>query len=156
VGKATYELRVLTDSSAGGHLAQLLRLETWCARHDVRWVCSDLPDAASLLPPEHTAWTSHPNKRNDGNLWRNSLLAWHEIRRGRPDMVVSCGAGIAVPFVWVGKLFGAKTVFIEVIDRIDTRTLTAALGSPVTDLSITRMPSQGRLFPGSHLIGRLL
>ncbi len=156
MGKAIYELRVLMVSSAGGHLAQLLRLETWYSQHDVRWVCFDLPDAVSLLPPERTEWAFHPTTRNVANLVRNSVLAWSEIRRVRPDIVVSCGAGIAVPFFWIGKLFGVKTVFIEVIDRIDTRTLTARLVSPVTDLFVTQMPSQGQLFPGSHLIGRLL
>lgn len=156
MGKATDELCVLMVSSAGGHLAQLLRLETWYAQHDVRWVCFGLPDAVSLLPPENTVWAFHPTTRNAGNLVRNSFLAWSEIRRRRPDIVVSCGAGIAVPFFWIGKLFGVKTVFIEVIDRIDTRTLTARLVSPVTDLFVTQVPSQVQLFPGSHLIGRLL
>ena len=156
MGKATDELRVLMVSSAGGHLAQLLRLEPWYAQHDVRWVCFDLPDAASLLPPERTRWAFHPTTRNVWNLARNTGLAWGEVSRWRPDIVISSGAGIAVPFFWIGKLFGAKTVYIEVIDRIDTRTLTARLVSPVTDLFVTQMPSQGRLFPGSHLIGRLL
>ena len=156
MSKATEELRVLMVSSAGGHLAQLLRLEKWYSQHDVRWVCFDLPDAVSLLPPQQTLWAYHPTTRNVGNLVRNTVLAWREIRRERPHLVISCGAGIAVPFFWIGKLFGVKTVFIEVIDRIDTRTLTARLVSPVTDLFVTQMPSQQKLFPGSHLIGRLL
>ena len=87
---------------------------------------------------------------------RNTWLALREIRRMRPTVIVSSGAAIAVPFFWIGKLFGAKTVYVEVIDRIDTRTMTARLVSPVTDLIVAQDESQRALFPGCHVIGQLL
>jgi len=149
-------LRVLFASSAGGHLAQLLCLEPWYRQHDVRWVTFDLPDAVSLLDDQSVAWAYHPTTRNVKNLIRNAYLSVREINRMRPDVIVSSGAAIAVPFFWIGKLFGAKTVYVEVIDRINTRTLTARLVSPVTDLFLAQDPAQLGLFPGSHLIGRLL
>ena len=69
------------------------------------------------------------------------------MRSFRPDLVVSSGAGVAVPFFWIGKLFGARTVYVEVIDRIETRTVTARLVSPVTDLLVAQDPAQLELFP---------
>ncbi len=143
-------------SSAGGHLAQLLQLKPWYGEHDVRWVTFRLPDAVSLLDGASVAWAYHPTTRDVKNLIRNTFLAVREVNRMRPDVIVSSGAAIAVPFFWIGKLFGAKTVYVEVIDRIDTRTLTARLVSPVTDLFLAQDPEQLDLFPGSHLIGRLL
>jgi hypothetical protein len=148
--------RVLFTSSAGGHLAQLLRLEPWYRELDVRWVTFDLPDAVSLLDPSRVTWGYHPTTRSFKNLVRNAILAVREINRHRPVVIVSSGAAIAVPFFWVGKLFGVKNVYVEVIDRIDTRTLTARLVSPVTDLFLAQDPAQLELFPGSHLIGQLL
>ncbi len=148
--------RVLFASSAGGHLAQLMRLEPWYADRDVLWMTFDLPDAVGLLAGEDVVWAHHPTTRSLKNLVRNTWLAFREIRRMRPDLIVSSGAAIAVPAFYVGKLFGAKTVYVEVVDRIDTRTLTARLVSPVTDLFLAQDESQVRLFPGSHLIGRLL
>lgn len=148
--------RVLLVSSAGGHLAQLCRLHGWYGRHDVRWSTFDLPDARGRLDDADVVWAHHPTTRNLANLLRNLRLAVGEIRSHRPDVVVSSGAGIAVPFFWIGKLFGAKTVYVEVVDRFDTRTLTARLVSPVTDLFVVQDEQQLALFPGSHLIGRLL
>lgn len=150
------KLRVLFVGSAGGHLAQLLQLGAWFEQHDRLWVTFRLPDAESLLTTERVVWGYHPTTRNIGNLVRNLGLAWRVIRRERPDVVVSSGAAIAVPFFWLGRLHGARTVYIEVIDRMDTRTLTARLCSPVTDLFVTQDESQARLFPGSTQIGRLL
>lgn len=148
--------RILFVSSAGGHLAQLVRLEPWYRTHEVRWVTFHLPDAVSLLDGQHAVWAYHPTTRNVVNLFRNAYVAIREIARFRPHVIVSTGAGVAVPFFWFGWLFGATTVYIEVVDRVDTRTLTARLVSPVTDLLVVQDPSQRELFPGSHLIGRLL
>jgi Oligosaccharide biosynthesis protein Alg14 like len=153
---ARTRLKVVMVGSAGGHLAQLLQLTAWYAEHDCLWVTFKLPDAVSLLRNERTVWGFHPTTRNVPNLFRNLRLAWQVIRDHRPDVIVSSGAAIAVPFFWLGKIFGAKTVYLEVIDRIDTRTLTARLCSPLTDLVIAQDASQQKLFPGSHVIGRLL
>lgn len=149
-------LRVLFACSAGGHLAQLLRLEPWYRDLDVRWVTFDLPDAISLLRDADVVWAYHPTTRSIKNLVRNAWLSLREIRRFKPDVIVSSGAAIAVPFFWLGKLLGVRTVYVEVIDRIDTRTLTTRLVSPVTDLFLAQDPQQLELFPGSRLIGRLL
>jgi hypothetical protein len=147
---------VLFACSAGGHLAQLLQLRPWFQQRRRLWVTFEQPDAVGLLADEDTEWAFHPTTRNIPNLIRNTLLAWRIIRRTRPTLIVTSGAGIAVPFFWVGKLFRAKTVYVEVIDRIDTRTMTARLCSPVTDVVVAQDESQRALFPGCHVIGRLL
>ena len=149
-------MKVLIACSAGGHLAQMLQLEPWYRSHDVQWVTFRLPDAVGALEDQQTVWGFHPTTRNIGNLVRNTWLAARIVATGRPHLVVSSGAGIAVPFFWIGKLFGAKTVYVEVVDRVDTRTMTARLVSPVTDLFVAQVASQLQLFRGSYLIGRLL
>jgi beta-1,4-N-acetylglucosaminyltransferase len=135
-------LRVLFACSAGGHLAQLLQLEPWYRGHDVQWVTFELPDAVGLIPEEQQVWAYHPTTRNLKNLVRNAVLAFRQLRSTRPQVIVSSGAAIAVPFFWMGRMFGAKTVYVEVIDRIDTRTLTARLVWPVTDLFVAQDESQ--------------
>jgi hypothetical protein len=149
-------MKIVFACSAGGHLAQLLQLRPWYEHHERTWVTFELPDAVSLLGDEDAVWAYHPTTRNIPNLIRNTWLAWRVLRRTRPDVVVSSGAAIAVPFFWIGKLLRSKTVYVEVIDRIDTRTMTARLCSPVTDLVLAQDEAQRKLFPGCHVIGRLL
>jgi hypothetical protein len=55
------------------------------------------------------------------------------LRKEKPDLIISSGAAVAVPFFWLGKLFGAKTMYIEVFDRIDKSTLSGKLVYPVAD-----------------------
>jgi UDP-N-acetylglucosamine:LPS N-acetylglucosamine transferase len=142
--------------SSGGHLTQLHRLKPWWSQHERRWVTFDTADATSLLAGERVAWAYHPTTRNIPNALRNLRLAWRILRSERPDVVISDGAGVAVPFFVVAKLLGASTVYLEVYDRIDSRTLTGRLCRPFTDLFCVQWPEQQALYPGSQLIGRML
>ena len=116
----------------------------------------DTPDATSLLAGERVSWANHPTTRNAKNAIRNLWLAWRVLSRERPDVVVSDGAGVAVPFFLLAKLKGIKTVYVEVYDRIDSRTLTGRLCYPMTDLFCVQWEEQRRLYPRSRLIGTLL
>jgi beta-1,4-N-acetylglucosaminyltransferase len=149
-------VKVALVCSSGGHLAQLHRLKAWWSQHDRVWVTFDTPDAVSLLDGEQVEWAFHPTTRNVKNTLRNLWLARRVLARERPDLVVSDGAGVAVPFFLLAKLRGIKTVYLEVYDRVDSRTLTGRLCYPMTDLFCVQWEEQRRLYPRSQLIGTLL
>ena len=79
-----------------------------------------------------------PTNRNLKNLLRNTVVAWKVLRKEKPDLIISTGAAVAVPFFYLGKLFGAKTVYVEVFDRIDKPTLSGKLVHPVADLFVVQ------------------
>jgi UDP-N-acetylglucosamine:LPS N-acetylglucosamine transferase len=153
---STTRHRVFLVCSDGGHLAQLHHLEPWWSAHDRTWVTFRKPHATSLLDGERVVWAYHPTTRNARNAVRNAWLAWKVLRRERPDVVVSTGAGVAVPFFAVARLLGIPTVFVEVYDRIDTRTLTGRLCRPLASLFVVQWPEQQRLYPGAVVLGELL
>ncbi|CAN5642509.1 UDP-N-acetylglucosamine--LPS N-acetylglucosamine transferase [soil metagenome] len=128
-------------------------LEPWWSDHDRRWVTFDTEDSLAKLGEEHVTWAHHPTTRSLKNLVRNTMVAWRVMREFHPDVVVTTGAAVAVPFFWMHKLFGAYTVYLEVFDRIDSRTLTGRLCRPVTDLFLVQWPEQQRLYPQSVLLG---
>ncbi|CAN5874810.1 UDP-N-acetylglucosamine--LPS N-acetylglucosamine transferase [soil metagenome] len=147
---------MLLVGSAGGHLAQLIRLEPWWRDHHRRWVTFDKPDARSLLAGEAVVWAHHPTTRNLPNLARNLVLAVREVRRRRPDIVVSTGAGVALPFFVVARLRHIPTVYVEVFDRIDSSTLAGRLCRPFTTRFCVQWPEQQALYADSTVIGPLL
>lgn len=146
-------MKLLLVCSSGGHLAQLMCLRPWWSEHERHWVTFDTEDAISKLAGEDVTWAHHPTTRNVKNLARNTALAWSTMSRIRPDVVVTTGAGVAVPFFWLHRRFGATSVYIEVFDRIDTSTLTGRLCRPVTDLFLVQWPEQQRLYRSSVLLG---
>lgn len=147
---------VLLVGSSGGHLAQMIRLEPWWRDLDRTWVTFDTSDAVSLLADERVVWGHHPTTRNLPNLLRNLRLAVGELRRTRPDVVVSTGAAIAFPFFVFARLMRIPTVYVEVFDRIDSPTLTGRLCRPVSTRFCVQWPEQQELYKGSIVIGPLL
>jgi len=146
-------VKVLLVSSSGGHLSQLLCLRKWWEAHERMWVTFDTDDAVSKLEGEQVVWAHHPTTRNARNLLRNSALAWSTMSQFRPDVIVTTGAAVAVPFFWMRHHFRATSIYLEVFDRIDSRTLTGRLCQPVTDLFLVQWPEQQHLYRSSVVLG---
>ncbi len=148
--------KVMLVGSGGGHLAQLLALKPWWRDLERSWVCFDGPDARDLLSGEQVTRAYSPTTRNVFNLIRNFFLAINVLRRESPDVVISNGAGVAVPFFAIARLMGIPTVYVEVIDRVSTRTLTGRLVRPMSSAFCVQWPEQAELYPGSVVVGPLL
>jgi UDP-N-acetylglucosamine:LPS N-acetylglucosamine transferase len=121
-------------------------------QHDRKWVTFEKLDSQSLLAGESVTWAHHPTTRNLRNLARNLGLAWRLLRSYRPDLVVSSGAGVAFPFFLLARLFGRKTVYVEVYDRIDSAIMTGRLCYPLSNLFLL----QRHIYPKGIVIGSLL
>jgi hypothetical protein len=153
---ASRAISVYLVCSSGGHLTQLHHLRPWWERFDRTWVTFRKTDALSLLDGERVIWAFHPTTRNLVNLVRNARLAWTTLRRDRPDVVVSTGAGIAFPFFLVAKVLRIRTIYVEVFDRVDSATLTGRLCYPLSDLFLVQWEEQRDLYPRGRVIEPLL
>ncbi|MGH2935411.1 MAG: PssD/Cps14F family polysaccharide biosynthesis glycosyltransferase [Gaiellaceae bacterium] len=131
----------LLVASNGGHLLQLVQLRDLWPRNERRWVTFDKPDSRSLLAGEDVVWAHHPTNRNVKNLLLNVVLAFRICIGSRPRAVVSTGAGVAVPFCYVGRLLGARVVFIESFSRVTEPSLTARLVHPVAHRFFVQWPA---------------
>ena len=146
---------ILLVASNGGHLLQLMQLRDEWPKDRRHWITFDKPDAVSLLADEDVVYAHHPTNRNVGNLLRNLVLAVRVFRRVRPTAVVTTGAGVAVPFCWIGRLFGARIVFIESFSRITEPSLTARLVHPVAHEFFVQWPELQSRFDKAKYEGAL-
>jgi UDP-N-acetylglucosamine:LPS N-acetylglucosamine transferase len=147
--------RVMLVCSAGGHLAQLVQLRPWWERHDRAWVSFRAEDVVTSLRGERLYFGYSPTTRNIPNLMRNLFLSIRLLAKERPDVIVSTGAGMAVPFFFLGRLLGSHTVYIEVYDRIDSPTMTGRLVRRVTSLFVLQWERQRKLYPSGVYAGPL-
>ena len=148
--------KVCIPTSSGGHLTHMrMLLPLLDNAADRFWVTFDKEDANAALEGERVYHCFFPTNRNVWNTVRNTLLAARVLREERPDLIVSSGAAIAVPFFLLGKLMGAKTVYVEVFDRVDAPTLTGRLVRRFTDLFVVQWPEMTRVYPGSVDLGSI-
>jgi UDP-N-acetylglucosamine:LPS N-acetylglucosamine transferase len=148
--------RVLFVGSSGGHLAQMLPLAALWPREARAWVTFDTTDARSQLEGERTFWAHHPTTRSVKNLLRNGVLATSVLRQVHPDLIVSTGAAVAVPFFAAARAVGIPTAYLEVYDRIDTPTLTGRLCRPISSLFMVQWDEQLVSYPGAVKVGHVL
>jgi beta-1,4-N-acetylglucosaminyltransferase len=144
---------VLLVASNGGHLLQLLQLADLWPRESRCWVTFKKSDAVSLLAGESATWAHHPTNRNLPNLIRNFFLALRVLRRDKVQAIVTTGAGVAVPFVIVGRLLGMRVVYIESMARITSPSLTGRLVYPLADTFIVQWPELQRFFKRARCFG---
>lgn len=118
-------MKVCIVSSCGGHLTEVRSLKPAYEMYEHLYVLND----KALLPPDmqgRTHFITHSERD-----WRFILNLWDAfviLRRERPTLILSTGAGPVVPFALVGRLlFGTRVVFVETITRVDTPSMTGRI-----------------------------
>ena len=152
---------VLLVCSTGGHLLQLLALRGAWAEFSRVWVTFDKSDARSLLAEEHVVYAHGPTNRNFGllavrNLLRNLLGAARLVRVVRPRVVLTTGAGVAVPYAWIGRLLGARVVYVESLTRIERPSLSCRLIAPVASRIYAQWPELSETVPKARYVGSVV
>jgi beta-1,4-N-acetylglucosaminyltransferase len=144
---------VLLVCSCGGHLLQLVALRGSWERFTRAWVTFDKSDARSLLSNERVVYAHGPTNRSIKNLVRNLVVAWRVVGEVRPQVVLTTGAGIAVPFAWVARLRGARVVYVESLARIEGPSLTYRLISPIAERRYVQWRELADVLPKSRFAG---
>jgi UDP-N-acetylglucosamine:LPS N-acetylglucosamine transferase len=125
--------RILLVATPGGHLMQLMSLQPAWRGLEPTWVTLPAADSMHLLEGERVVTAHGPTCRNVPNLFRNLALAWRTIRATDPDVILSTGAGLAVPFFIAGKLLRRRLVYVESLTRVEDLALSGSLVYPIAD-----------------------
>lgn len=149
------QLKLCFACSPGGHLAQLAQLRPLWEQYARFWFVIDRDDTRSFLHGETLIEHHHPTTRSLRNAIRNLTLAWKVLRRERPDVVISTGAGIAVPVFVAARLQRIPTIYIEVFGRVDLPTVSGRLCYPLSTRFLLQWHEQEPFYPKGQYIGPL-
>jgi beta-1,4-N-acetylglucosaminyltransferase len=147
-------VKICIVSSCGGHLT-----EVRCVRRAFECFPHFYVINQRIALPEDmrgkTYFITHSER--DWKLLVNFWEAFCILRRERPSVILSTGAGPAVPFALLGRLmFRCRVVFIETVTRITEPSLTARLMYYLADEFFYQWPALGRFFPKGKYGGPLI
>lgn len=117
-------MKICIVSSCGGHLLEVRALKPAYERFDHFYVLND----RAMLPADmdgKTYFIRHSER--DLLFFVNLREAWKILRKERPSVILSTGAGPVVPFALVGKLLGVRTVYVEISTQVLEPSLTGRI-----------------------------
>jgi beta-1,4-N-acetylglucosaminyltransferase len=146
---------VLLVCTAGGHLMQLWSLRDAWSEYSRAWVVASHggADVDSLLAGERVHFAHSPAARSLKNLVRNLLLAHRLLRRAKPKALVTTGAAVAVPFVWMARARGIRVAYVETLARSERPSLSCRLASPAADRVYVQWPELQAALPRARYAG---
>ena len=133
---------------------QLRRLRPAFEGHNVAYVTTNPGYRSETLPHRFYAV-------NDASRWNKLRLAQMALRilvivlRERPDVVISTGAACGYFSLRLGKLFGARTIWIDSIANVDEVSMAGQLARRYADLWLTQWPHLASP-DGPHYAGAVL
>lgn len=150
------EIKIAIVGSSGGHLTHMMLLKDFRSKHERFFVTFNKEDANSQLKNEKIYYCHYPTNRNIKNLIKNTFLAWKILRKEKPDLIISSGAAIAIPFFLLGKLFfRAKCAYVEVFDRINQGTIAGRFCYHFADVFFVQRKEQLKVYKKAKYIGSI-
>lgn len=137
--------KVLIVASPGGHLMQMLALEPAWSDAERTWVTLRSTDVEYLLQDEDVIYGHGPTPRDIGNFFRNLRLASRILREQDPGVIISTGAGLALPFFLLGRIQRRRLIYVESITRVEKLALTGRLVYPLADAFFVQWDSLSQL-----------
>jgi len=153
---ATHSARpkLLAVSSGGGHWVQLMRIKQAFEGCEVSYVT--VHESYRAQVPDHNFYVV-----NDANRWSKIALMKTAGRLGsivwkeRPDIVVSTGAAPGYIALRLGRLLGARTVWLDSIANVEQLSMSGSWVGHSADLWLTQWPHLARS-EGPHYAGSVL
>jgi len=147
-------MKVCIVSSCGGHLAEARCLKPAFEADEHFYVLDD----KALLPADmadRTYFVTHSER--DWKVLINFWEALKILRAERPQVILSTGAGIVVPFALVGRfLLGTRVIFIETLTRVRKPSLTGRIMYRLAHEFYYQWETLGPYFPKGSYGGPLI
>jgi UDP-N-acetylglucosamine:LPS N-acetylglucosamine transferase len=159
-------MKVLIILGDGGHTKQILKLvELLGNKYDYLYLMEkeDQTSAGKIQFPGPIYRVNRPRRKGSENvvfaifrLLRCALQEFVVALRVRPNVVLSMGAGMAVPVSLFGRLMGAKVIHVETASRVFSLSATGKIMYRIAHLFLVQWETHLANYPRAIYAGRLL
>ena len=132
--------RICLAASAGGHLSQLLRLADGWASCDVFYITTTGVAAKQLSKSGKVYVVGESNREHPIEVLRVLVRCIGHIMREKPDIVISTGASVGCIACIVGKLLGARIIWVDSITNVERISLSGRMVRYIADLFLVQWP----------------
>jgi len=150
--------KVLFISSTGGHLNELLQLDSLFKKYDSYLITEKTKTNINLKNKYNKVYYLVYGTKDHMfsyifKFTYNIIKSFILYLKIRPKVIVTTGTHTAVPMCYIGKLFGSKIIFIETFANRTTKTLSGKLVYPIADKFMVQWESMLELYPKAIYAG---
>lgn len=146
-------LKICITCSSGGHLSEALKA-TRDLDYEKYFVTFWTDSLAEFCKLNKVFCITHP-KHNPFRFLKNCFESLIILIKERPGLIISTGADVAVASCIIGKLLGAKLIYIESGGYVTTPSISGRLVYPFADLFIVQWEPALKNFPKAYYGGPL-
>jgi UDP-N-acetylglucosamine:LPS N-acetylglucosamine transferase len=131
--------KILAIASKGGHWTQLMRLKPAFEEGEIVYVSTD--DGYRSRDNDSYFYTvTDANRWTKVKLVRVGLEIFKIICKERPSVVISTGAAPGLLAIIFGKLFGARTIWVDSIANAEKISMSGRIAVFFVNLHMTQWP----------------
>lgn len=150
------KLKIGLVSSAGGHTSQLLKLASAWRGHKTFFVTTTGVVREQLREFGTVYVVGESNRQRPGLVLLVLLRCIRIVLKERPDVVISTGAAAGCMLCLVGKLAGARVIWIDSITNVDRISLSGTIVRRVADLFLVQWPELAIRYSRVEYVGAVI
>ena len=144
--------KVCLIANGGGHLEELKQLDDVWKKYDCFYVV--MKNKTTKTMRDKTYFIMENTKRNIILFYLKTLIisfqSMYILLKENPDIIISTGAGAAVPLCFLGKfLFKKKLIFIETFAKRNGPSKAGRAIYPIADLFIVQWEELLQFYPNA-------
>jgi len=149
-------LRICLAASAGGHISQLLKLaESWNGYETFCVTTTEVVrDKLSRFGEVYVV--GECNREHPIRIISVLLRCIRIVLRQRPDVVISTGAAAGCMLCFLGKMLGAKVVWIDSITNVERLSLSGRMVRYIADLFLVQWPELAGRYKRVEFVGAVI
>ncbi|MBI6116591.1 PssD/Cps14F family polysaccharide biosynthesis glycosyltransferase [Salegentibacter maritimus] len=151
--------KIILICSDGGHLAQILELRDMFLNYNYLIVTEKSPATIPLKEKYNIKYLKGRSKGQKRNLsfifslLVNTFLSLKILMQHYPKVIITTGSHTAIPMCFLGKLVGAKIIWILSYARINSRAFSADIIYPIANKFIVQWPGVQKFYKKAIYLG---
>ena len=145
------KIKICIPCSTGGHLLDAV-LATKTLPYERYFVTFYAPHLEQHLQSDNYYFVINPYR----NIFRfviNFLQSLRIFLKERPNVIITTGASVAIPTCFIGKVFGAKLIIVEITAAIWGPSATGRFLYPFADLFLVQWKEQLKYYKNAIYVG---
>jgi len=149
-------LRVCLTASAGGHLSQLLKLADSWQGHETVYITTTDVVRDKLSKSGRVYIVGECNRLQPLRVIKVLLSCVKVVLYEKPDVVISTGAAAGCIVCFLGKLTGARVVWIDSITNMEKLSLSGRMTRYIADLFLVQWPELAEQYSNIEYLGAVI